>query len=131
MRRGMWFMPLRRSQLAGRSVGGSQSRVGVGPDTGHAATGADKQRGRSETHERQKQRIFDQVLALFVLNKVAQQRFHDGSLLVIVLVIVRSRVWGFVISRSRSFPLWETTETWFASVEPAPVARKTMATPSS
>src|SRR5690349_19907475 len=117
--------------LAGRSVSRSHSGVGGGPDAGHATTSADKQRGGSQTHESQKQRICDQVLALFGLNKVAEQRFHDGSLLVIVLVIVRSRVWDFVISRSRSFPPCVAAETWFASVEPASVARNTMATPSS
>src|SRR5579864_5397362 len=67
--------------LAGRGVGRSQSRVGGSPDTRHAATGANKKRGGRQTDESQKQRIFDQVLALFIVNKVVQHRFHGGSLL--------------------------------------------------
>src|SRR5579863_6139293 len=67
--------------LAGRGVGSSQSRIGGSPDTRHATAGADKQRSRRETYESQKQRIFDQILALFIVNKVVQQRFHGGSLL--------------------------------------------------
>jgi len=67
-----------RIHLAGRGVGRGEPRIGGCPNTGDATTGADEQRGGSQTHESQKQRIFDQVLALFISNEILQQRFHDG-----------------------------------------------------
>ena len=56
--------------LASRRVSSSQTRVRGAPNSAHAATGANEQRGRGEAHESQKQRIFDQVLALFVAKKI-------------------------------------------------------------
>src|SRR5437899_2383597 len=65
----------------GGGVGSRQSCVGLGPDSTYTTAGADEERGRGQAHECQKQRIFDQVLTLLVLNKVGKQRFHDCALL--------------------------------------------------
>src|SRR5713101_6408008 len=108
-------------RLAGRCVSCSQTRVRRGPNAAHAAAGADEQRSRGEAHKSQKQRIFDQVLTLFVLDEVVQKRFHDGSLLGC----------GCVILRSRSFPSFVATETCAPPAARSSVARNTIATPSS
>jgi len=57
--------------LAGGGVGGDQTRVGDAPNTGYAIAGADEQRGGGQGYERQKQRVLDQILSLFVLQKSA------------------------------------------------------------
>src|SRR6266849_2213264 len=118
-------------RLAGRCVSCSQTRVRRGPNAAHAAAGADEQRSRGEAHKSQKQRIFDQVLTLFVLDEVVQKRFHDGSLLGCGCVIVRSLVWDFVIFRSRSFSSFVAREIVAPPASRSPVARNTIATPSS
>src|SRR5437870_3066969 len=52
--------------LAGGRIGVRQLRVGRGPDTLHAVSGADEQSGRSQSNEREQQCVFDQILSLIV-----------------------------------------------------------------
>src|SRR6185436_20767512 len=85
-------------------VGSSQSGVCGIPDTCHATAGADEQRGRRQAYESQEQRVFDQVLALLVLNKVLKQRFHHGfsSFLIRYLSMPSKPILNLVISACKS-----------------------------
>ena len=60
-----WPLPLAGS---GR-VRGCEIRIGCRPDTAHTTNGAKKQSRWSQTDERQKQRVLDQILTLLVVQK--------------------------------------------------------------
>ena len=59
--------------LTRRGVRRCQLRVRGRPDSSDAASGTDEQRRRCQAHESQEERIFNQVLTLFVMNKVVEK----------------------------------------------------------
>ncbi len=73
--------------LACRPVGCCQLAVGYAPYAGNAVASTDKQGGRGQRNKRQKQRVLDEVLALFVATK-GLQCFHKLSLQLISFHVV-------------------------------------------
>src|SRR5580700_1042204 len=75
---------LRRACSAPRLAGcarGSRRQLGVGrgPDARDAFAGADKKRGRSQCDKSHEQGVLDEILALFVVPKVLQNRHGVSS----------------------------------------------------
>jgi hypothetical protein len=60
------------SKLARASVGRDELAVGGGPDTLDAAAGAQEKGGRRQCHEGHQECVFDQVLSLIIVPKVAK-----------------------------------------------------------
>ena len=61
-------MPIQRN-LARRRIGGRQPAVGGTPDAADTASSANEQRGRCQADKSKQQRVLDEVLALFFLEK--------------------------------------------------------------
>jgi hypothetical protein len=73
-----WFSS---SDLAGGvGIGVREAGVGGAPDAADAVAGADENSGRRERDESQKQGVFDQILALLVINKILYEVLHGGFL---------------------------------------------------
>src|SRR5579872_1538457 len=128
------FPRLRRgSNLAGRAGCRFAERVvGDSPDTVDASTRTDEQCRRGQRHEREKQCVFDQVLALLVSEKILQ----NGHCVYTPFscefsVILGSRPAAFVILGSRSFPPDRAVETCSDSGARSRTAVNTMAMLSS
>ena len=60
--------------LACAGRGGRQLCAGAGPDFADTAAGADEEGRGGESHESQEQGVLDEILALFVVPKVTQER---------------------------------------------------------
>ena len=65
-----------RKILAGVAVGGRETVVRAGPNTGDAVTRADEDRGGSQGNECQQKGVLDKVLALLVIYEILHEVFH-------------------------------------------------------